>query len=118
MIAIAIASAINVWAQQSGTNLMFASGLTTNEAALSASFGTSYDGEGSRARHANVLWGTNGLVSRTLGYWKDGIVSMFDYIRKPAQLPVGLAQLRRRRPRACGEIFSFQVQVSHSGIVA
>ena len=54
--------------------------LTTNKAAFSASFGTGDDGEGSR--HSNVLWGTNGLVSRTLGYWKDGIVSMFDYIRQ------------------------------------
>ena len=61
-------------------NLARMFGLTTNKAAFSASFGTGDDGEGSR--HANVLWGTNGLVSRTLGYWKDGIVSMFDYIGK------------------------------------
>ena len=55
-------------------------GLTTNKAAFSASFGTGDDGRGSR--HANVLWGMNGQVSHTLGYWKDCIVSMFDYIGK------------------------------------
>ena len=48
------------------------------KAALNASFGTSENGEGNRQE--NNLWGTNGMVSRTLAYWKDGIVSMFDYI--------------------------------------
>ena len=50
-------------------------GLTTNKAAFSASFGTGDDGRGSR--HANVLWGMNGQVSHTLGYWKDCIVAIF-----------------------------------------
>ena len=59
-------------------NLRSMFGLSTNKAALNASFGTGENGEGNK--HENVLWGTNGMVSRTLAYWKDGIVSMFDYI--------------------------------------
>ena len=39
-------------------------GFSTNRAAFNASFGTGENGEGSK--HENVLWGTNGMVSRTL----------------------------------------------------
>ena len=50
-------------------------GFRNNKAALNASFGTAEDGECSR--HINVLWGTNGVIPRTLRYWRGGIVSMF-----------------------------------------
>ena len=53
-------------------------GLKTNKAAFNASFGTGDNSEGNR--HENRLWGKNGMVSRMLAYWKDGIVSMFYYI--------------------------------------
>lgn len=56
-------------------NLARMFGLSSNKAALNASFGTGEDGEGSR--HSNVLWGTNGLISRTLAYWRGGIMSMY-----------------------------------------
>ena len=56
-------------------NLARMFGLTTNKAAFSAVCRTGNDREGSR--HANVLWGTNRLVSCALGNWKDGILLMF-----------------------------------------
>ena len=52
-------------------NLRESFGLCTNKAALNVSFGTCNNGEGNRLD--NVLWGTNGLVSRTLAYWKNCI---------------------------------------------
>ena len=53
-------------------------GFGTNKAAFNAAFGTGNDGDGNR--HENVLWGTNGVVLRTLAYWRVGLVSIFDHI--------------------------------------
>ena len=60
------------------SNLATMFGFGTNKAAFDAAFVTGNDGDGTR--HENVLWGTNGVVRRTLAYWRDGIVSMFDHI--------------------------------------
>jgi hypothetical protein len=59
-------------------NIMQMFGFGSNKAALNASFGTGETGEGSR--HGNVLWGTNGVIPRTLRYWREGIVSMYSEI--------------------------------------
>ena len=59
-------------------NLATMFGFGTNKAAFNAAFGTGNDSDGNR--HENVLWGTNGVVRRTLAYWRDGIVSMFNHI--------------------------------------
>jgi hypothetical protein len=55
-------------------------GFPTTKAALNASFGTGEDASAEGSIHGNVLWGTNGVISGTLRYWGEGIVSMYSEI--------------------------------------
>ena len=67
-------------------------GFTSNKAALNASFGSGEGASAEGSRHGNVLWGTNGLISRTLNYWRGGIMSMYSEI---VRLRADLIESRR-----------------------
>ena len=47
------------------------------KAVVTSSFGT---GNGSDGRHSNVLFGTNGVISRTLTHWESVIRDLFDLV--------------------------------------
>lgn len=75
-------------------------GCSTSRAAFNATFGIGDSGQGNK--HDNILWGTNGLISRTLKYWKDGIVSLFDYI---GQLRLAIKRTKKRS-KTCKKLWN------------
>ena len=60
-------------------NLEAMFGLRGSKGALVAAFGT---GDGPVGRDDNVLFGTNGVISRTLMYWESVIRDLFDLVDK------------------------------------
>ena len=61
---------------------------------VTSSFGT---GDCSDGRHDNVLFGTNGIISRTLTYWESVIRDLFDLINK---LRAEIVKMREEMERA------------------
>ena len=60
--------------------------LGSAKAAFTTSFGTGNDSDG---RHNNLLFGTNGVISRTLTYWESVIRDLFVLVDKLRAISCG-----------------------------
>ena len=72
-------------------------GIGNSKGCLDAAFGT---GNGARGQNDNVLFGTNGVISRTLTYWESVIRDLFDLVD---QLRAELFRMREEMERARDE---------------
>ena len=93
-------------------NLEAMFGLRGSKGALVAAFGT---GDGPGGRDDNVLFGTNGVISRTLTHWESVIRDLFDLVDK---LRAELVKMREEMERERDEMKRQREEIEQAKLAA